>query len=215
MGDQTTRFFAKLVLSTMILLVAGCASRVARKQKCVECGLRLQVDEQQLALAKQEFSVGCAEGDAASCSVLGVMYEEGQGVEQNFNRAAQLYESACREENTRACFNLGRLYARDEMVDVHRAQAIQLLSSACNEGFANGCFHLGVLRLANERPVRAREAFRAGCKGGDAAACYRLATLTERGEGKPPNKFEAAALYRSACLKGVAIACDDWTRTRI
>ena len=45
--------------------------------------------------AAQLYQKACDGGDALGCSILGALYENGQGVKQNFSTAKQYYGKAC------------------------------------------------------------------------------------------------------------------------
>ena len=53
--------------------------------------------------------MACGTGAAAGCNNLGVLYEKGLGVTQDYERAVQLYDRACDAKYPRACLNLGIL----------------------------------------------------------------------------------------------------------
>jgi len=78
-------------------------------QECVENALRNRPDPEAVSDAAVAFARACREGEAASCSVLGVMYELGRGFPRNTPYARTLYRSACQQQNQRACENLGEL----------------------------------------------------------------------------------------------------------
>ncbi|MDU5326307.1 MAG: tetratricopeptide repeat protein, partial [Campylobacter ureolyticus] len=52
----------------------------------------------------------CDNGEYRSCFNLGLLYNNGQGVEQNYNEAFKYYKLACNNGKYRGCFNLGGLY---------------------------------------------------------------------------------------------------------
>ena len=45
--------------------------------------------------AAEFYQKACDGGDAGGCLVLGVLYQKGQGVKQNFSTAKQYYGKAC------------------------------------------------------------------------------------------------------------------------
>jgi TPR repeat protein len=81
-------------------------------QECVENALRNRPDPAAVSDAAVAFARACQEGEAASCSVLGVMYELGRGFPMNTPYARTLYRGACEAQNLRACENLSELRLR-------------------------------------------------------------------------------------------------------
>ena len=60
-----------------------------------------------------EIRTKCDLGDGMSCNNLGVLYEEGQGVQQSYQEAVRLHQKGCDLGNGVSCTNLGgRLPAR-------------------------------------------------------------------------------------------------------
>ena len=129
----------------VIFGAAGCASnRVsAYHQRCLECALRAHADPADVQQAVGYFSRGCEEGDSRSCSILGVMYENGRGVPRDRSQALALYRYACMHGNDESCVNLGRMVERG---DGDLAGAVVAYEVACAHRHAAGCFHLGRAR---------------------------------------------------------------------
>jgi TPR repeat protein len=113
-------------------LLAACASPGAasphagyEEQACAEQALRRSPHPAILDGAEESFTLWCGLGDAASCSMLGVMYEAGAGVARDPRRALALYQRACSAGNARACTNLGAA-----------------LTAACQRGDGAACARL-------------------------------------------------------------------------
>lgn len=62
--------------------------------------------------AAREFSVLAHRGDTHAEYYLGLLYEEGQGLEQDFQLARQWYLKAAGKADVDAAFALGRLYSK-------------------------------------------------------------------------------------------------------
>ncbi len=106
-------------------------------QRCLECALRRSANPLEVAEAYAYFSEGCEDGDARSCSVLGVMVEQGRGAPADPVRALALYRYACGRGNTDACVNVGRLV---EAGDV--AGAVAAYEVACAARHPDACQRL-------------------------------------------------------------------------
>lgn len=82
---------------------------------------------------------------ARHCFALGVLYNDGDGVERDQARARQLYDKACGAGHATACNNLGSMNkdGRGGPKDVERAKALYKL--ACDGEEALGCKNLAAL----------------------------------------------------------------------
>ena len=94
--------------------------------------------------AKKYFEIGCNKGNgdkvqAMVCCDLGIMYYNGKGVRQDYNKAQELYKKACDLKSGVACNNLGLLYDRGQGVRQNRSTAKQYYGKACDLGEQTGC----------------------------------------------------------------------------
>ncbi len=64
--------------------------------------------------AKKYFEKACDLKYGGGCGTLGMLYDDGKGVEKNLIKAAQLYSKACGLKDGDGCFNLGRLIMEKE-----------------------------------------------------------------------------------------------------
>jgi TPR repeat protein len=112
------------------------------------------------------------------------MYENGQGVTQDYARAAQLYDQACQGGYMRGCSNLGVMHRDGQGVTQDYARAAQLYEQACQGGYMGGCLNLGAAYYNGEgvsRDVdRALTLMRRACEGGNAQACGNVRTIEQQ-----------------------------------
>ncbi|WP_443984543.1 tetratricopeptide repeat protein [Helicobacter pylori] len=78
-------------------------------KELVDLGM-LSYDKQNFSKAKKYFERACGLNNGGGCGALGVLYENGEGVEKNLTKATQFYSKACDLNNGRGCGNLGVLY---------------------------------------------------------------------------------------------------------
>ena len=78
----------KAVLLSVILLTTGFC------EDLFELGLEAY-NKGEFDKAAKQWQRGCNGGDIDSCTNLGTLYENGQGVAQDYNKAAALYKHAC------------------------------------------------------------------------------------------------------------------------
>lgn len=79
------------------------------------------------------------QGNAAAEFNLGVMYENGQGVRQDYVQAVQWYRKASEQGDAQAQYNLGLMYYDGRGVRQDLALAQEWLGKACQNGDQNSC----------------------------------------------------------------------------
>jgi len=87
----------------------------------------------------------CDGGSAVGCYNLGLMYNNGQGVKQDYFIAGDLYKKACDVGFAEGCLNLGMLYDNGQGVKQDYFIAGDLYKKACDGGYAGGCYNLGLM----------------------------------------------------------------------
>ena len=85
-------------------------------------------------IALKAFRPLAEQGNAAAQSNLGVMYEKGQGVSQDYKEAARWYRDAADQGNATAQFNLARLYGLGQGVPQDYVYSHMWLSLAVANG---------------------------------------------------------------------------------
>lgn len=74
------------------------------------------------------------QGDAAAQYNLGVMYDQGQGVRQDYVQAVQWYRKAAEQGHAVAQYNLGSMYDQGQGVRQDYAQAVGWFRKAAEQG---------------------------------------------------------------------------------
>lgn len=77
------------------------------------------------------------EDDSRALYMVGVMYEKGDGVSQDYAEAAKWYQKAIDKGDAAALYRLGRLYERGEGVDQNMDEAIKLYKQAAKRGYVD------------------------------------------------------------------------------
>jgi TPR repeat protein len=89
-----------------------------------------------------------AKHDLASAHfILGIAYENGQGVAPDYKKAAEHYRKAADQGVAAAQNNLGRLYLRGKGVGVDRREAFRLFSQSAERGNGEGYLNLALCHL--------------------------------------------------------------------
>lgn len=73
-------------------------------------------------------------GDARAQEFIGILYEEGHGVQKDTAKAIEWYERAAKSGDMAAQYNLGRIYLKGEIVEQDFSRAKDLLQSAADQG---------------------------------------------------------------------------------
>jgi TPR repeat protein len=149
-------------------------------------------------------------GDASAQYSLGLMYDTGEGVGQNFVEAVRLYDLAAGQGHAAAQCNLGLMYDSGTGVPKDEAEAVRLYHLAADQGDTNAQFNLGVMYRYGTGVLRNANAaaalYRLAAAKGDAAAQCNLGVMSENGEGVAEDVAEAVRLYRLAAGQGLAEA---------
>jgi TPR repeat protein len=82
-------------------------------------------------------------GDANAQFNIGVLYDNGQGVAQDYKQAAAWYRKAAEQGRAEAQLNLGVMYARGDGVPKDYAEAVRWSRKAADQGNAGAQYNLG------------------------------------------------------------------------
>jgi len=161
---------------------------------------------------KSQYEMACEKGDAAACTRLGLLYDTGEGVKQDYARALELYAKACDGGNAMGCYNQGLMYALGKGIKKDYRRAAELYQKGCAGGNAMGCTNLGILyrdgKGVNKDYNRAIELCEKGCKGGNSVGCANLGWMYYKGIGTAPDQTRARSLFEQACSMGNQWSCD-------
>lgn len=125
------------------------------------------------------------QGDAIAQNSLGVMYAQGKGVRQDYQKAVEWYTKAANQGDAIAQFNLGLMYSEGQGVRQDYQKAFEWYTKAANQGFAIAQYNLGWMYY-NGQGVRqdyrkAKERFGLSCDNGHQLGCDAYKNLNQRG----------------------------------
>lgn len=151
------------------------------------------------------------QGDASAQYRLGMLYKDGEGVEQSYEKAAEWYCRAAEQGHPEAQRWLGWLYKKGRGTGRSFAKAAEWYGKAAEQGDAIAQYNLGMLYM-NGKGVKgsyeqAAEWFRKAAEQGDAGAQCYLGWLYKTGLGVAQSFAKAAEWYQSAAEQGYARAC--------
>ena len=95
------------------------------------------------ATALKELQPLAEQGVAAAQAILGLMYDNGNGVPQDHVQAAEWYRKAAKQGNAVAQSNLGEMYFLGDGVPQDFAQAVKWLRKAAEQGNPDAQTNLG------------------------------------------------------------------------
>ena len=105
----------------------------------------LETDPKTVARAAALYTRAADAGHIEAIVSLGILYQSGRGVAQDFERARNLYSTAATAGNGRAMNNLGLMYVRGEGIEQDYTSAAVLFESAAKLGVKQAFRNLGVL----------------------------------------------------------------------
>jgi len=141
---------------------------------------------------------------------LGILYDNGQGVKQDYSSAAKWYTKAAEQGHASAQYNLGVLYDNGQGVKQDYSSAAKWYTKAAEQGDASAQAWLGVL-YANGQGVKqdyssAAKWYTKAAEQGDASAQAWLGVLYDNGQGVKQDYSSAAKWYTKAAEQGDASA---------
>ena len=155
--------------------------------------------------AFEKFEPLAEQGYAGAQYNLGVMYNKGHGVPQDYAEAARWYRKAAEQGNAGAQFNLGVMYDKGQGVPQDYAEAVKWYRKAAEQGVAEAQFNLGFMyRNGLGIPQDYAEAlrwYRKAAEQGDARAQVVLGTMYELGRKVPHDHVQAHMLYNLAASR--------------
>ena len=139
---------------------------------------------------------------------LGVMYQDGTGIPQDFTEAAQCYRLAADQGLAVGQCNLGLMYEQGTGVPQDHAEAALWYGLAADQGSAGGQFNLGVMYQDGtgvpQDYAEAAQLFRLAADQEDARGQSSLGVMYEDGTGVRQDQSKAARYYRLAAEQGLA-----------
>ena len=137
-----------LCIASILLL----CSSVARADD-IDDGVKAY-DEGNYAQAIELFLPLANQGDAAAQFYLGLMYDKGKGVTQDYKEAVKWYRLAAAQGDTDAQFNLGSMYAKGEGVIQDYKEALKWYRLAAEQWYADAQSILGVMYTNGEGVIQ-------------------------------------------------------------
>ena len=139
--------------------------------------------------------IAAQKGDAQAMGVLGLMYEKGLGIPQDYGQAVKWLEKGAKKGDAPAQNNLGFLYLKGKSVKQNDAKALQWFEKAAAQGLASAQENLGLIYgggLGVKKDFeKAFGWFKLAAEQDDPEAETNLAILYSLGEGGPKDFIES------------------------
>ena len=159
----------------------------------------------------------CQAGSPAACGELGRHLIADIGVQKDRERGLVLLEIACGQDDLPSCTALAAAYAQRLPHDKQTlARARDFATRACERRSAEACTEIGEVAFfedrSNERAPS--EAFRTGCRMGDARGCELFGLLASRNE-VTRDRAAAEEAFAAGCSLGRRSSCHFLAMTRL
>jgi len=162
--------------------------------------------------AFEQFQKAADKGYASAMACLGIMYQSGDGIAQDYKLAAEWYHKAAENGDAFAMTRLGLAYQKGEGVtqDYKEAfewyrKATEWYRKAADKGDALAMTILGDMyeegRFVPQDDKQAIEWYRKAANKGHIGAMYRLGDMYKEGRGVAQDDKEAVEWYREAALR--------------
>ena len=154
---------------------------------------------QQIDIKTQILIKAAEQGNADAQYKLGLSYEHGERLEQNYVKAAHWYILSSNRGNANAQYNLANMYEHGLGVSRNVYEAADLYKAAAEQGHSNAQTQYG-LCLKNgvgtdREPAEAVKWFVKASEKGNAAAIFHLGACFESGIGVDKDLSHALQLY--------------------
>jgi len=162
------------------------------------------------AAAANWYRLAAEQGHDKAQNNLGLLYEEGRGVEPDFAAAATWYRHAAEQGLATAQANLGRLYEAGLGVDPNQTEAARWYRRSAEQGFAKAQYRLGTMYeegLGVPRDLaKAAKWYRRAARQEHGPAERALGTMYDEGRGIRRDPKKAAKWLGRASARGLAVA---------
>lgn len=190
------------ISAVAILLAVACGGSGKSSQTADEANREYEQGE--FARAADLFQRACDQRDAKSCTQLGAMYLDGQGVGKNNGKGVSLLDLGCALEDPVGCEALGHALVIGAGGKKDETRATAAFHKACKAGLRTACTEHGISlwrgRGVAKDVAQAHEILKENCKRDVGAACFYLGVLLKMGdEGVERDPAGAAKALSKAC----------------
>ena len=136
------------------------------------------------------------QGDAKAQYNLGLLYENGWGVTQNYKKAVAWYQKAANQGIAEAQYNLGVMYEKGRGVQQAYKQAAAWYEKAANQGYVQAQNNLGAWYEVHRDYEQAMFWYQKAANQGHARSQLNLGLLYYDGKGVAQDEQQAKAWWQ-------------------
>jgi hypothetical protein len=206
-----------IIMKTIFAAAAAFALLFAtelRADELASCYDYLMAEDYNSAFAP--CSIAAEQGDALAQSNLGLMYEQGLGVVQDYAEAVRWYRAAAEQGNEFAQLDLGWMYENGRGVAQNYAEAARWYRAAAEQGDELAQHNLGRMYYNGlgvaQDDAEALRWFRAAAEQGLAEAQAYVGLFYEFGVGVAQNYIDAHMWFNIAAANGGELAVQSRSR---
>ena len=183
----------------------------AQTSLAAEYGLGSTNLAQSYAKAAELLAMAVAQNYPSAMTALGVMYEEGQGVEQSNDKAAELFHRAAEQGDVCALYNLGNMYSQGGRgVEQSFAKAVELYTLAAEQGEVSAQYNLGKMYSqgieVEQSYAKSMHFYSMAAEQGSTDGMVNLGSLFVHGQGCAPSNEKAREWWIKAAAQGDEVA---------
>ena len=144
-------------------------------------------------------------GNANAMNNIGIMYNNGAGITQDYKNAMKWYKKAADAGNANAMNNIGIMYKNGEGVTRDYKNAMKWYKKAANIGNDNAMNNIGIMYNNGEGVTRdyknAMKWYKKAADAGNVYAMNNIGRMYHHGYGVPQDYDEARRWYKAALDK--------------
>ena len=167
-------------------------------------------DRGDYAKAMQEVTPVADQGDAKAQTLLGLMHENGQGVQKDYTKALEWYEKGAAQDYTIAQYSIGLMYFNGYGVSQDYSKALEWFRKAASQGEAIAQYSIGLMYFngqgVEQDYLKAAEWFQKAADQGDVKAQHNMGAMYLKGNGVPQDYLKAVEWFQKAADQGDAVA---------
>ncbi|MDR2220609.1 MAG: sel1 repeat family protein [Methylobacillus sp.] len=191
-----------ILIGSIMALFGGCGQTELTEQQADELQAKVTAGDKS---ALETLTSKAQDGDRLAQYNLGLAYDFGQGVPQDYTQAAQWYRKAAEQNYADAQYSLGMLHDLGQGVPQNYGQALRWYRKAAEQGHSYAQYSMGMLYAFGQGVPRdyeqAEQWFRKSSAQGNADGLRELGFMYRYGHGVPRNLVAAHAL----CSLSVAL----------
>jgi len=166
-----------------------------------------------------EWMYAAKRGEAWAQYNVGMLYQVGSGVRQDYGEALRWHMLAADQGYAKAQSMIGYMYNMGQGVKQNDAEAMKWYLRAAEQGYAFAQLQVGSMYWAGKGVMiadytEAVKWFRKAALQGNARGQFMMGVMYEKGEGVTQNKNVAKAWYKKSCENGYEEGCREYQRLK-